>query len=154
MSDVHDVAGQEYAGGALILEGHRNSVSGISWCPRIPAGENEILATSVLSISLYPKLALIGGLSRSSYDHSARLWDVTTGSCLKVFTNHKRAIYTLSFSPNGRWLATGSGDGWLHIYDVKVRTLCIIFMLMNLTTLTEERKNMVLALGHSMSWHL
>lgn len=24
------------------------------------------------------------------------------------------------FSPDGRWLATGSGDGWLHIYNTKV----------------------------------
>jgi transducin (beta)-like 1 len=29
-------------------------------------------------------------------------------------------VYALRFSPSGRWLATGSGDGWLHIYDVKV----------------------------------
>ena len=56
----------------------------------------------------------------SSFDSTARLWDSVTGRCLKVISDHKRPVYTLSFSPNGRWLATGSGDGWIHIYSVIV----------------------------------
>lgn len=57
---------------------------------------------------------------RSSFDGTARLWDSVTGECLKVFADHKRPVYALAFSPDGYWLATGSGDGWLHVYDVLV----------------------------------
>ena len=28
-------------------------------------------------------------------------------------------MYTLSVDPFGHWLATGSGDGWIHLYDIK-----------------------------------
>lgn len=50
---------------------------------------------------------------------TCRLWNSATGQCLKVFLDHKRPVYALTFSPDGKWLGTGSGDGWLHIYSVK-----------------------------------
>ena len=49
------------------------------------------------------------------------MWDSVTGECLEVFSDHKRPVYALSFSPDGHWLATGSGDGWLHVYNILVR---------------------------------
>jgi transducin (beta)-like 1 len=59
-------------------------------------------------------------LYRSGFDGTARLWDSVTGDCLKVLTDHTRAVYALSFCPDGMWLATGSGDGWVHVYDIEV----------------------------------
>ncbi|KAF9011057.1 WD40-repeat-containing domain protein [Cyathus striatus] len=87
---------------SIVLEGHKHSVSTIGWCPASPTGLNELLATS-------------------SFDGTARLWDSVTGECLKIFADHKRPVYALSFSPNGRWMATGSADGWMYIYDVMTR---------------------------------
>jgi WD40 repeat protein len=69
---------------------------------------------------LYGLFVNANGLRRSSFDGTARLWDSVTGECLKVFADHKRPVYALDFSPNGQFLSTGSGDGWLYIYDVKV----------------------------------
>ncbi|KAI5122354.1 hypothetical protein M0805_004112 [Coniferiporia weirii] len=83
----------------VVLEGHSDSIGGIGWCPNIPEGSHEILATT-------------------SFDGSARLWDASTGECLKYIADHKRAAYTLAFSPEGKFFATGSGDGWLYVYDV------------------------------------
>ncbi|EPQ60333.1 WD40 repeat-like protein [Gloeophyllum trabeum ATCC 11539] len=83
----------------VTLKGHRGNVSSVEWCPQV-SNTNELLASS-------------------GFDGSARLWDSVTGDCLKVFQDHKRPVYALSFSPEGKWLATGSGDGWLHIYDVQ-----------------------------------
>lgn len=37
-----------------------------------------------------------------------------------MFHDHKENVYALAFSPDGRHVATGGGDGWLHIYDVRV----------------------------------
>lgn len=43
-----------------------------------------------------------------------------TGDCLRTFEDHKHHVYALAFCPDGRFYATGGGDGWLHVYDVKV----------------------------------
>ncbi|KAL0951702.1 hypothetical protein HGRIS_008377 [Hohenbuehelia grisea] len=85
-----------------VMRGHKHCVGGIQFCPVPPDGGNDILATA-------------------SFDGTARLWDAITGDCLKIFTDHKRPIYTLAFSPNGKLFSTGSGDGWLYVYDVKTR---------------------------------
>jgi WD40 repeat protein len=60
-------------------------------------------------------------ISRSSFDGTARLWDSVTGECLHVFREHRRPLYALKFSPDGKLIATGSGDGWMHIYRTRVR---------------------------------
>ncbi|KAK7063722.1 F-box-like/WD repeat-containing protein TBL1Y [Favolaschia claudopus] len=88
----------------LVLLGHTHSVSTIGWCPNPPPGTNEIIATS-------------------SFDGTARLWDAVTGECLKTFNDHKLPVYALKFSPTGRWMTTGSGDGWVHVYDVQGREM-------------------------------
>ncbi|KAG6873839.1 hypothetical protein C0995_010451 [Termitomyces sp. Mi166 len=94
LSNNDNIPGLVASDGVVVLQGHRHSVSTIGWCPDPTLGSHPLLATT------------------------ARLWDSVTGRCLKVFRDHKRPVYTLAFSPNGRWLATGSGDGWMHIYNV------------------------------------
>ncbi|KAF8899132.1 WD40-repeat-containing domain protein [Infundibulicybe gibba] len=86
----------------VTLEGHKHSVSTVAWCPDHPTGTHELLASS-------------------SFDGTARIWDSVTGECLKIFTDHRRPVYTLTFSPNGRLFATGGGDGWLHVYSTRTR---------------------------------
>ncbi|KAH9996020.1 WD40-repeat-containing domain protein [Russula vinacea] len=86
------------SGEMTVLEGHRNWVTGVSWSPVKLANGHELVATA-------------------SFDTTSRLWDADTGACLKVFTNHTKPIYAISFSPDGKWLATGGGDGWFHLYD-------------------------------------
>ncbi|KAF8963926.1 WD40-repeat-containing domain protein [Flammula alnicola] len=84
----------------VVLKGHNHSVSTVGWCIDHPAGTNELIATS-------------------SFDGTARLWDSVTGECLNVFRDHKGPLYSLTFSPDGKFIATGSGDGWLHIYHTR-----------------------------------
>lgn len=56
------------------------------------------------------RYALIG-----SFDNAARLWDVETGTQVRVFT-HPAAVFAVTFSPDGRYILTGSffdGRAWL-----------------------------------------
>lgn len=72
-------------------------------------------------------------IHRASFDKTIRLWNSATGQCLKIFQDHNRPVYALTFSPDGRWLGSGSGDGWLHLYSIKVRPNAIVaFMIMSL----------------------
>lgn len=54
-------------------------------------------------------------------DGTSRLWDSVTGQCLKIFADSKKPLFSLCFSQDQRWLVTGGGDGWVHVYDVEVR---------------------------------
>ncbi|KAF7307468.1 hypothetical protein MIND_00541200 [Mycena indigotica] len=88
----------------IVLSGHTNSIQLIAWCCNLEAGPNEVLATG-------------------SSDGTVRFWDSITGACLHIIADHKRGVFSLRFSPDGQRLATGGGDGWLHVYDVKTRQL-------------------------------
>ncbi|KAJ7235085.1 WD40 repeat-like protein [Mycena haematopus] len=103
-SGESSISASESSSQPVVLIGHKHSVTLIGWCPNQPGDTNEIVATA-------------------SWDGISRLWDSVTGESLHVFEDHKLPIYTLKFSPTGRWVATGSSDGWLHVYDVKARKL-------------------------------
>ena len=46
----------------------------------------------------------------SEGDGTVRVWDVDPRATLPVLRGHTRAIYPVAFSPDGRWLASGSWD--------------------------------------------
>jgi WD40 repeat protein len=50
-------------------------------------------------------------------------WDVETGDCLFTLTEHTGRIWAARFSPNGKLLATCSGDGTIRIWDVATWTV-------------------------------
>ena len=48
-----------------------------------------------------------------------RLWDVATGENIHTFWGHTTDIEILTFSPNGKLLASGSFDGTILLWDLK-----------------------------------
>lgn len=84
----------------IVLKGHTKCLTSVKWCPHTAPETHELVATA-------------------SFDMTARLWDSSTGDCLRVLMDHTKPVYSLSFSPEGFQLATGGGDGYLHLYDVK-----------------------------------
>ncbi|HEY4034344.1 MAG TPA: hypothetical protein VGL94_10310, partial [Ktedonobacteraceae bacterium] len=46
-------------------------------------------------------------VASGSNDYSIRLWDVSTGECLKVLQGHSAWVRSVAFSPDGSLLASG-----------------------------------------------
>ena len=59
-------------------------------------------------------------LATASFDHTVRLWDVNSGKCQQILSKHTDAVYSVAFSPDGRFLASGASDKCLYIWSVKV----------------------------------
>jgi WD40 repeat protein len=57
-------------------------------------------------------------VATASWDNTARVWDVRTGTELQRL-RHDNRVESIAFSPDGTKLATGSYDNFARIWDVK-----------------------------------
>lgn len=67
-------------------------------------------------------LATAGDLN----DKSVKIWDAISGKLLHTLLGHDVGINSLSFSPDGSKLASGSGDKTARIWDIESGTTTII----------------------------
>ena len=54
-------------------------------------------------------------LASASFDSTVRLWDVEKGTCTHTLTRHREPVYSVAFSPDGKFLASGSFDKVMEI---------------------------------------
>ena len=54
-------------------------------------------------------------------DGLIKIWDFKTGNCTHTFKAESRITYTLAFGPTGAWLATGSWDGKVQIWNIEAK---------------------------------
>lgn len=71
-----------------------------------------------------------GGLVVIGTETTARVWDWRAGAITKVLP-HPDSVYTASFSPNGQFIVTGSGDGIARVWDWQPATPAVIANLPN-----------------------
>jgi WD40 repeat protein len=57
-------------------------------------------------------------LATTSRDHTARIWDVTTGTLRHTLTGHTDYVVACTAAPDGSRLATASHDRTVRIWDV------------------------------------
>jgi WD40 repeat protein len=53
----------------------------------------------------------------STADNTVRLWDVATGKEIRSFKGHSNEVKSVAFSPDGRFVLTGSMDGTARMWD-------------------------------------
>jgi len=68
--------------------------------------------------SFSPDSKTIATASHLDDDGVVRLWDVATGKITATLQGHSRGCYAVVFSPDGKTLASGSGDTTVKLWDV------------------------------------
>ncbi|XP_073971536.1 transducin beta like ebi isoform X1 [Rhodnius prolixus] len=86
------------------LQAHSKEIYTIKWSPTGPG-------------TLNPNMNLI--LASASFDSTVRLWDVERGACIHTLTKHTEPVYSVAFSPDGKFLASGSFDKCVHIWSTQ-----------------------------------
>jgi len=64
----------------------------------------------------------VGGLYRKDKDGplgEAVLWDLGSGRIVHQFAGHKWIVKAAAFSPDGRWIVTGSSESKLQLWDAQ-----------------------------------
>uniref|UniRef100_W5MVH1 Transducin beta like 1 X-linked n=1 Tax=Lepisosteus oculatus TaxID=7918 RepID=W5MVH1_LEPOC len=84
------------------LQAHSKEIYTIKWSPTGP-GTNS------------PNSNIM--LASASFDSTVRLWDVERGVCIHTLTKHQEPVYSVAFSPDGKYLASGSFDKCVHIWN-------------------------------------
>ena len=87
----------------MTLDGHKYPVRDLAWSP-----DGRSLASC----------EQINTSESSDSPDRIHLWDVDSGERRMVLTGHSDWINCVTWSPNGRSLATGSDDGTAMIWDV------------------------------------
>jgi WD40 repeat protein len=52
-----------------------------------------------------------------SRDNTLKVWDTSTGQCIRTLTRHTGCVYALVLLPNGQ-VVSGSSDDTLKVWDV------------------------------------
>ena len=86
------------------LKEHTKEIYTIKWSPTGPGTNN-------------PDVPLM--LASASYDATIKLWDAEEGRCVHTLRRHTEPVYSVAFSPDGKYLASGSFDNRLLIWDVQ-----------------------------------
>lgn len=86
------------------LKDHAKEIYTIRWSPTGPGTSN-------------PNHQLL--LASASFDSTVKLWDVELGKLLHSLNGHREPVYSVAFSPNGEYLASGSLDKSMHIWSLK-----------------------------------
>lgn len=62
-------------------------------------------------------------LASASFDSTVKIFDIEQGRCLHTLTKHLEPVYSVAYSPCGRFIASGSFDRAVYIWCTKTGKL-------------------------------
>ncbi|CAI0461573.1 unnamed protein product [Linum tenue] len=86
------------------LREHTKEIYTLRWSPTGPGTNN-------------PNQQLV--LASASFDSTVKLWDVEVGKLISTLCGHRDPVYSVAFSPNGEYLASGSLDRCINVWSLK-----------------------------------
>jgi small GTP-binding protein len=95
--DFTEIGGSPVPGLTLrhVLRGHTDIINRIAWSP-----DGKYLASP-------------------SADKTIRIWDVSTGECVRVLEGHTKSVWCVTWSSDGKRIASGSGDNTICLWEIK-----------------------------------
>jgi U4/U6 small nuclear ribonucleoprotein PRP4 len=93
----------------MLLRGHHEIVSGLSWMPGATLEESGVSPSTV-------NLATGGG------EGAIHLWSLEKDTPLSTLTGHEARVAKVDFHPSGRYLASASYDCTWRLWDVETST--------------------------------
>ncbi|OZJ03561.1 hypothetical protein BZG36_03100 [Bifiguratus adelaidae] len=99
------------------LRGHRSQIYTLQWAPTTFAVKPDASLSSNGYHGDTPKAVPI--LATASFDATIRLWDAEHGTCLRVLSGHTEAVYSITFSPDSKYLASGGFDNTLNLWNTE-----------------------------------
>lgn len=119
------------------LQAHSKEIYTIKWSPTGPGTHN-------------PNMNLT--LASASFDSTVRLWDVERGVCIHTLTKHTEPVYSVAFSPDGKFLASGSFDKCVHIWSTQVSIVVYNFF-NSYKIMMVEIKLIIFSSNRADSWY-
>jgi transducin (beta)-like 1 len=101
------------------FSGHQKEVYTLRWSPISGYASSSSLPTATSNGPIAGRRLL----ATASFDNTIRIWDVSNGQCLYVLEDHSGPVYSVSFSPDGQYLVSGSMDQTVNVWRLKDGTL-------------------------------